>query len=266
VRESWTKVQRDQGPIVTLDADPYTLSAMKRLHARALTKELSIVVLALALFLGSVGAADETPSSLGPLELVKSSVARVLAIVRARPAGSDERRTEMRRVAHELFDFHEMSRRALGQHWKGLSSPEQHEFVRLFTDVLDRAFVASVDGYTSEDVVFLGEEVKGAWAQVRSQAVTGRGVAISIDYRLFVGDSRWVAYDIVWDHVSLVSSYRSQFTSVIRTSSFAQLLERMRTEQPRRSGRATHEAAVVPERLAAGLLLAVLTRHASTPR
>jgi hypothetical protein len=91
-------------------------------------------------------------------------------------------------------------------------------------------------------------------------------VAVSIDYRLFAGGSRWAAYDVVWNQVSLVSSYRSQFNSVIRTSSFAQLLERMRTEHPRRPGPAMHEAPVVPERLAAGLLLAVLTRHASTPR
>jgi len=36
-------------------------------------------------------------------------------------------------------------------------------------------------------------------------------------------------YDIVLDGMSLVSSYRSQFNSIIGTSSVAQLLERMRT-------------------------------------
>jgi hypothetical protein len=67
-------------------------------------------------------------------------------------------------------------------------------------------------------------------------------------------------YDVVWEHVSLVASYRSQFNSVIRASSFAELLERMRTDRLRR------EAPFVPDRLAAGLLLAVFTRHAPTSK
>jgi len=44
-------------------------------------------------------------------------------------------------------------------------------------------------------------------------------------------DSHWTVYDIVVDGVGLVSSYRSQFTSVLRTSSFADLLDRMRVRE-----------------------------------
>jgi hypothetical protein len=79
-----------------------------------------------------------------------------------------------------------------------------------------------------------------------------------------------VVYDIVLDGVSLVSNYRSQFNSIIGTSSVAQLLERMRTARPRRpQGRDTDGGATTVEleasargRLAAGLLLSV----ASYPR
>jgi phospholipid transport system substrate-binding protein len=223
---------------------------------------LSLLVLALAFPLGSISVADESTAPLGPLERVKSSVSRVLAIVQASPMGSDERRTRIVRVAHELFDMNEMARRALGHHWQGLSRIEQEEFVRLFTDVVDRAFVAGMDGYTNEKVAFLGEEIDGAWAHVRSRVITNRGTGISVDYRLLERGARWAVYDVVWDNVSVVASSRSQFNSGIRTSSFAQLLERMRTNRPRPSEPIAH-APLVPERLAAGLLLAVFTRHAS---
>jgi hypothetical protein len=73
-------------------------------------------------------------------------------------------------------------------------------------------------------------------------------------------------YDVVVsDHVSLVANYRSQFDAVIRASSFAQLLERMRTDRLRRRESST-QTALGPDRLAAGLLLAVLTRHAPTSK
>jgi phospholipid transport system substrate-binding protein len=146
-----------------------------------------------------------------------------------------------------------------------LSPGERDEFVQLFTDVLDRAFIASVDGYTNENVAFLGEAIDGAWAQVRSRITPNKGAAISIDYRLHTSNSRWTVYDVVSEHVSLVASYRSQFNSVIRVSSFAQLLERMRTDRLRRHAPST-QTPIVPDRFAAGLLLAVLTRHAPTSR
>lgn len=84
-------------------------SAVRRLSA--------LVVLVLALNFGSVafvhGAqrGDDTESfagSLRPLDLVRSSVSRVLAIAQSPPAGitrSEDRRTGIRRVAHDLFAF-----------------------------------------------------------------------------------------------------------------------------------------------------------------
>jgi phospholipid transport system substrate-binding protein len=38
-------------------------------------------------------------------------------------------------------------------------------------------------------------------------------------------------YDVVLDSVSLVSNYRSQFNSIIRASSFGELLTRLRNKQ-----------------------------------
>jgi len=149
-----------------------------------------ILALALVAFLGSAGFADETMAPLGPLGLVKSSVSRVLGIVQSWPMGSNERRTRIVRVSHELFDFNEIARRTLGQHWKDVSPGEQDEFVELFTDVLDRAFIASVDGYTNENVAFLGEAIDGAWAHVRSRIIPNKGAAISIDDRLQRGTRR----------------------------------------------------------------------------
>ena len=224
-----------------------------------------ILALALVVSLGSASFAEETTAPLGPLGLVKSLVSRVLGIVQSWPMGSAERRAGIVRVSHELFDFTEIARRALGQHWKDVSPGEQDEFVGLFTDVLDRAFIASVDGYTNENVAFLGEAIDGAWAQVRSRIIPTKGAAISIDYRLHEGNSRWTVYDVVCEHVSLVANYRSQFNSVIRASSFAELLERMRTDRLRRRESIT-QTPFVPDRLAAGLLLAVLKRHALTSK
>ena len=175
-------------------------------------------------------AADQS----GPLEAVRASVSRVLAIVQAPNAvasGGGQRRTEIRRVAQGLFDFNEMARLTLARHWKDRSVREQEEFVRLFTDLLERSYLTTIENYAGERVTFLGESVSGPYAQVRSRITTDRRMEISIDYRLIESGARWAVYDVVLDGVSLVSNYRSQFNSIIRTSSFADLLTKLRSRQ-----------------------------------
>jgi len=161
-----------------------------------------------------------------PLDVVKSSVTRVLAAV-----GSGQQKAEARRVAEELFDFDEMCRRMLGDHWQEGSPYQQGEFVRLFTELLERSYLNGLRSVPPAAVTFLGETVNGSYEQVESRIATSRFGETSVEYRLVDHDGRWAVYDVVLDGVSLVSSYRSQFTSILRTSSFAQLLEKLRSRE-----------------------------------
>lgn len=95
---------------------------MRRAHAVALA-----IVMA-ALTIGTHPAGSQPKAAVdraGPLDLVRTSVIRVLAIVQApRVVASDggQRRADIRRVARGLFDFDEMARLTLARHWKDRSS------------------------------------------------------------------------------------------------------------------------------------------------
>ncbi len=164
---------------------------------------------------------------------MKASVDRVLAVVQASPTAVSEgrRRSDIRQLADGLFDFKEMGRLTLASHWKDRTPREQQEFVRLFTALLERSYLSSIENYAGEKITFLNESVSGPYAQVRSRITTDRRVEISIDYRLLDTGTRWVVYDVVLDGVSLVSNYRSQFNSIIRTSSFAGLLAKLQNKE-----------------------------------
>jgi phospholipid transport system substrate-binding protein len=204
---------------------------MRRAHPVA----LAILMAALAIGTHPAGAQPKAaPDPTGPLDLVRTSVVRVLAIVQTpRVAASDggQRRADIRRVARALFDFDEMARLTLARHWKDRSPQEQEEFVRLFTDLLERSYLTTIENYAGEKITFLGESVAGPYAQVRSRITTERRMEISIEYRLIESGARWAVYDVVLDGVSLVSNYRSQFNTIIRSSSFADLLVKLRSNQ-----------------------------------
>ena len=188
---------------------------------------------ALAQSAGKGGEAEPRTSTLPPLELVKSSMTRVLTLTQSQgagPAASTQRR-ELRRAAEALFDFNEMSRRILGAHWKEGTPEEQAEFVRLFTDLLERSYLTALGHFPLATISFEGEMVSGPYALVSSRIAVGRRGTASLEYRLLETDGRWAVYDIVVDGVSLVLSYRSQFNSILRTSRFTELLDRMRSRE-----------------------------------
>ena len=178
-----------------------------------------------------VGAAQ----AMMPTETVQKQVTQALEAVTTSPSGHPDgakRQQETRRVADSLFDFTEMSRRALGRHWTDRSPAEREEFVRLFTEVMARSYLGKIDRYAGESITYVGERVEGNLAAVESRVVTAKKSEVALEYRLHrVGEDRWLVYDVMVDHVSLVGTYRSQFNRIIQTGSFGDLLKRLREKE-----------------------------------
>ncbi len=169
----------------------------------------------------------------GPLNVVSSSVTRVLTIVRSQAAdatASGARRAEIRQAAVELFDFDEMSRRLLGPRWTDASPEEQQDFIALFTNLLERAYLNTLGNYRLATITFQGETISGSYALVQSRMAAGKG-EVAIEYRLFERDGRWAVYDVSVEGVSLISNYRSQFNSILKRRSFAQFLDLLRSRE-----------------------------------
>ena len=177
--------------------------------------------------------AGPTAGRSGPLTLVTSSISRVLTIVQSQPADATEggkRRADIRQAAVELFDFDEISRRLLGQRWMDASPQERQDFVALFTDLLQGAYLNTIGNYPLAAITFQGETINGSYAQVQSRMAVGKG-EVAIEYRLLERDGQWAVYDVAVDSVSLISNYRSQFTSMLKRMSFEQLLDRLRNRE-----------------------------------
>ncbi len=118
----------------------------------------------------------------------------------------------------------------LGAHWQEGSPSQQEEFVQLFTEMLERMYLTNIASMPLAAVKFEGELIAGDYARVSSR-IAGRRGDTSVEYRLVDHGGQWGVYDIAVEGVSLVSSYRSQFNSILRNSSFAFLLERMRSRE-----------------------------------
>ena len=169
-----------------------------------------------------------------PTDQLRDGVQHVVQILKdpelMGDAKAPERSAAVNKVADEIFDFGETAKRALGPHWAQRTPAERDEFVRLFTELVQRTYLSKVDQYNSE-MTFQDDAVNGDQAVVRTTLLLGKGNEMSLDYRMHHARDRWQVYDISIDGISLVANYRSQFNKIVRTDSYEGLVARLRSRQ-----------------------------------
>jgi phospholipid transport system substrate-binding protein len=198
---------------------------MIRVANSLIPKIIGFSVFGLALA-GSIAAAGV------PTDQIKGTVDRAVSVLKdpgLKPAAkTKERRDQLRQILFARFDFTEMAKRALGPNWRRRTPQEQDEFVRLFSDVLERAYADIIESYTDERIVYLYERVDGTFADVGSKIQTSKGEEYSIYYKAHLISNEWKIYDVVAENISLVNNYRSQFNRVISQSSYEELVRRLK--------------------------------------
>jgi phospholipid transport system substrate-binding protein len=146
-------------------------------------------------------------------------------------ARARERRAAVRRIADEIFDFAETAKRSLGRHWQARTPAEREEFVQLFTDLLEKAYFSKIELYNGENISYVGESIEGDTAVVRTRITTRQGTEVPVDYRMLRRGDRWLVYDVMIEGVSLIANYRTQFNKIIQTSSYQELVRKMKAKQ-----------------------------------
>jgi phospholipid transport system substrate-binding protein len=166
---------------------------------------------------------------------LKQSVDRLLAILNdptlKGAAKTQERRSKVKEVIYARFDFEEMAKRSMGPHWQKRSPEEQKEFVRLFTVLLEDAYLDTLESYSGEKITFVNERQDKNFAEVNTKLIDNKGTEFSIDYRLQNTTGDWKVVDVVIENVSLVNNYRAQFNRVLAKSTYADLVETMKQKK-----------------------------------
>ena len=170
-----------------------------------------------------------------PMDMVKQSTDRILKILKdpelKAKSKEPEKRRLLRKLADERFDWEEMAKRSLATHWGERTPEERKEFVSLFADLLERSYMGKIEGYKNEKIVLEKEDIDADYAVVETNVVTEREVEIPINYRLHKKGSDWLVYDVSIEGVSLVNNYRTQFNNIIMSSSYQELVKKLKTKQ-----------------------------------
>ena len=141
-----------------------------------------------------------------------------------------------RKLVLARFDFSEMTKRSLGQHWKSLNRGEQKQFVDAFTQWQLISFGRIVRSSGGHEVQFTLELQDGKDASVETRVVRRYSEDLPIDYWLHNVNGQWKVYNMVIDHVDIAKNVNAQFERVIARSSLQELLQKVKEQNPNRLG------------------------------
>jgi len=167
-----------------------------------------------------------------PLGAVQTDVNKVLDVLRD-PAlkaetAKEVKKEKLRAIYEQMFDEIELAKRTLARNWNTLDMAQRREFVQLFRQVLEKAYMDKILSYTNEKIVFDKETVLAQnQAEVQTRIITA-SKEIPISYRVIQKDGTWKVYDVIVEGVSLVQNYRTQFSEILAKNSPTELLEILR--------------------------------------
>jgi phospholipid transport system substrate-binding protein len=169
-----------------------------------------------------------------PKETVETGVNKLLATL-SDPAfkakAKDEQIAQIGKEIETVFDFKELSRRALGREWKKMKPEQQKEFVQLFRQLLQGVYADRLLAYSDQKIIFAKETMlKKGRAEVQSFLQTSDGKKIPLFYRLTDKSGSWKVYDVIIEGVSMVKNYRTQFRKILAKDSHEKLLDILRNK------------------------------------
>jgi len=189
----------------------------------------SVLVTAILLLLGSSLSAKAAE----PMDDLKGPIEQVISILKDPKYNDsvmkDQQRLEIMSVIKKVFNFNEISKRALGQNWSKFSIQQRQVFEEAFADFLGYTYFKKVrDSYQGENVIFLSQEkISDDKALVKTK-IPRKNSEIPLDYKMIRITDKWYIYDVIIEGVSLVQNYRTQFSQILGKETPDQLIDRLR--------------------------------------
>ncbi len=117
-----------------------------------------------------------------------------------------------------VFDTALMAKLMIGiKGWSILSSSQRAEFSELCVEKMEKVYLGQLKDSTDEEVVFGDATLVKPGKALVETFVVSKSDKIPVFYKLYSKDDVWRVYDIEVEGVSLVKSYKSQFSSLVNS-------------------------------------------------
>jgi phospholipid transport system substrate-binding protein len=173
-----------------------------------------------------VSAADD------PAAVVRNTAERVLDSLRSDRARYQDDHALFQLVRDVVFQRLDRERTAqwvMGANWRTATPAQREQFIAEFSDLLLRTYGTALRQYDSEKLNYLPAQAPAGADRVtvRTEIIRPDGPKVSVDYLLTNRSGEWKVYDVIIENVSLVVTYRSEYSAIIKRDGMDGLLKQL---------------------------------------
>ena len=141
-----------------------------------------------------------------------------------------ENSAQLKAAVERFFSPELLSQRALGRGWRQLNPEQRTTFVKNFTDLLIANYASQLQESGDADVLYGESRTMGSGRVEISTSIVNGASELEVLYRMTDHENDWQVYDVIIEGVSLVSNYRSQFTSILQRHGPDGLLQKLQEQ------------------------------------
>ena len=163
-----------------------------------------------------------------PGEVIKEVIFKDISL---KDEDTKERKIRLWEEIAPSFNFEEMAKRAMWNHWEKRSTDEKKEFVELFANNIKAAYIRKSGSRFGERMISLMEKQGNKFAKVQVKLIKKNEEEVSADFFLLKENLEWKIYDVVFEGVSIVRNYCRQINSFLGKSSYEELVQKLKQNQ-----------------------------------
>ena len=185
---------------------------------------LLAAMFSLCAMVGYAGTADAGAAT----DVVKSKQAALFELLK-QPGAANQKKVNA--IFDEMLDYGTLAEASLGSEWAPRSDAEKAEFSELLKQFVRKSYERNLKKTLNFNIEYVREKSEGTAIVVATRAVSktnAREAPIEISFKMQEKGGAWRVADIVTEDVSLVSSYRSQFTKIVKKDGFPALIMKMK--------------------------------------
>jgi len=160
-----------------------------------------------------------------PVAAIKKKDTELQALLKK----SSRNAKEMERVKsllNDSFDFELLAKKSLSaKDWNAQDEASQQKFVAEFQRMVRNSSAKRLELYRADSTIYEPAKMKGAEEARVTAHLWNQGKESVLEYKMSIVNGNWKAWDLVIDDLSTARNYKDQFSQILKTKSFAELID-----------------------------------------
>lgn len=186
----------------------------------------TLFLIAVTLLAGNVSAAENEAVKSGPEKFVQATSVKVISLLESNASGA-EKQKRLTSMFLDVTDADWIGKFVLGKHWQGLSDDNKRRYLAAYRKYLVSSYVPKFREYNNQEIVIKGIKNLANDNYMVITDIVGGSYSTRVEYRIRSAGDGYKIRDIIAEGVSLLTTQRSEFSSIIESEGIEALITQL---------------------------------------